>query len=252
MSSTPYATPPVLPRRLLTHPPGARKRQLKFGALNGTPTPADAPDTSDLSVCNNLAWELLRKPAEFDALLSVIKGKCVEPGESAKTWKFTSSEKNSRLLLDILVEQLDSRLTLVHPKMALMFDLQNHGLEVPKKANLLLLELLQSLCAGDALRVLRKADRLFPGDGKIALVHLVRHVVPDHEEFSAADFLFAGDRVDLRAGQDPADYIDVFQTSLDTVESDLGPGCTVTISEKARIALFLRRICPVFYKAGSL
>ncbi|KAK3250477.1 hypothetical protein CYMTET_40145 [Cymbomonas tetramitiformis] len=170
-------------------------------------------------------------------------------GESAKTWKFTSNEKNSRLLLDILVEQLDSRLRLVHPKMALMFDLQNHGLEVPQKANLLLLELLQSLCAGDALRVLRKADRLFPGDGKIALVHLVRHVVPDHEEFSAADFLFAGDRVDLRAGQDPADYIDVFQTSLDTVESDLGPGCTVTISEKARIALFLRRICPVFYKA---
>ncbi|KAK3268572.1 hypothetical protein CYMTET_22937 [Cymbomonas tetramitiformis] len=249
MSSTPYATPPVLPRRLLTHPPGARKRQLRFGALNGTPTPADAPDTSELTVCNNLAWELLRKPAEFDALLSVIKGKCVEPGESAKTWKFTSNEKNARMLLDILVEQLDSRLKLVHPKMALMFDLQNHSLEVPQKANLLLLELLQSLCAGDALRILRKADRLFPGDGKIALVHLVRHVVPDHEEFSAADFLFAGDRVDLRAGQDPADYIDVFQTSLDTIESDLGPGRTVAISEKARIALFLRRICPVFYKA---
>ncbi|KAK3272846.1 hypothetical protein CYMTET_18878 [Cymbomonas tetramitiformis] len=193
MSSTPYATPPVLPRRLLTHPPGARKRQLKFGALNGTPTPADAPDTSELSVCNNLAWELLRKPAEFDALLSVIKGKCVEPGESAKTWKFTSNEKNARLLLDILVEQLDSRLRLVHPKMALMFDLQNHSLEVPQKANLLLLE---TLCAGDALRILRKADRLFPGDGKIALVHLVRHVVPDHEEFSAADFLFAEEKLD--------------------------------------------------------
>ncbi|KAK3286947.1 hypothetical protein CYMTET_5516 [Cymbomonas tetramitiformis] len=181
-----------------------------------------------MSVCNNLAWELLRKPAEFDALLSVIKGKCVEPGESAKTWKFTSNEKNARMLLDILVEQLDSRLKLVHPKMALMFDLQNHSLEVPQKANLLLLELLQSLCAGDALRI-RCAKLTDSSQG----------MERSHSFIS----------VDLRAGQDPADYIDVFQTSLDTIESDLGPGCTVAISEKARIALFLRRICPVFYKA---
>ncbi|KAK3271445.1 hypothetical protein CYMTET_20203 [Cymbomonas tetramitiformis] len=72
--------------------------------------------------------------------------------------------------------------------------------------------------------------------------------MPVLEDFSKPDVIFS-QRVELKAGVDPNEFLKAFTESLSGASTDLGHDSRFNLGRADSIRLLLRRACPVFYKA---
>ena len=180
----------MVPARLRAHPAGASRRALAFDQLVATPASLGATLTAGEKKLDASATAVLQDPTRIHALVKSIKSKLCGQGRVIDEWRFCGDESNARELLDLLVEELTSRLTMIDGMFAHAFRLDEPKATVVPNADKLLKELLEYLCAGPALASVRNAHKFFPDDGKVALAALVRDVLPTREEFAKPVFLF--------------------------------------------------------------
>ncbi|KAK3237051.1 hypothetical protein CYMTET_52837 [Cymbomonas tetramitiformis] len=72
--------------------------------------------------------------------------------------------------------------------------------------------------------------------------------MPTLEDFSKPDFIFS-QKVELKAGVDPKEFLKAFTESINGASTDLGHDSRFNLGRDVSIRLLLRRTCPVAYKA---
>ncbi|KAK3284681.1 hypothetical protein CYMTET_7680, partial [Cymbomonas tetramitiformis] len=177
MASTPNHL--IAPARLRAYPAGASKRQLSFDQLSATPTASASSQSPAEKKFDLDAGTLLDDQPRLEALVKGgVKSKLCDRGDVIDEWRFCGDESNARLLLDSLVEELTSRLTRSNSLFATAFRLDDATAAVVPNANKLLKELLEPLCAGTALVLVREAHSRFNLGRDISIRLLLRRTCP--------------------------------------------------------------------------
>ena len=236
-------TPAVLPARLLTHPPGAKKRSLTFSSIVATPSRA-LEEVSAAETAADAARDLLRDMNRLESLVRMLKSKLSADDGDSRAWRFSGEEQNVQQSLAEFLGALEKQLLLIHPTFVNVFRLRDQTLSVTALGNRLVMELLQHLCGGSARRCIMKSNKTFEDDGKAALITLVRTLCPDHAEFASSHFVFAS-TVDLDGTVEPTEWLSKWHDAISGASGELGEDCQINLSRSVEIQFILRRICPL-------
>ncbi|KAK3285247.1 hypothetical protein CYMTET_7133 [Cymbomonas tetramitiformis] len=154
--------------------------QLTFDQLSATLTVSASSQSPAENKFDLEAGTLLDDQPRLEALVKgIIKSKLLcGRGDVITEWRFCGDEYNARLLLHSLVEELTSRLTRFNSLFSGPFRMDDATIAVVPNAHKLLEELLEYLCAGPALVLVREAHSRFNLDIADYIHLLLRRTCP--------------------------------------------------------------------------